>query len=78
MPQANTTPTAKPVVEQVKAPAPKKAVATVYPITEEEIVEVIQDLLNEWSEQNQGVAKIDISLGSFRTIVQTERTPVVD
>lgn len=59
------------------APAPvheTKKGERVGPITEEDIVNQINDLISEWSNQNQDVAKIDVQLGSYRTLLQTQRT----
>lgn len=82
MPPANTSPTTAAnttiVTSDSEVKTKKVAYDTVGPITEEDVVEGIRELITEWSAQNQGVAKIDVILGSFRTIVQTERTPVVD
>ena len=78
MPEA-TKPVTKPVepVKTVETPAVKtaKVADIVGPMDDAEVVAGINALLAEWSEQNQGVAKVDLQLGAFRTILQTARIP---
>lgn len=77
MPEANTTPAAVKPEVLLKTPA-KAAYEPTGPVTEETVVEAIRELIADWSEQNQGVAKIDVTLGSFRTLVQTQRIVLQD
>lgn len=78
MPEVTKTVT-KPVepVKTVETPAvkPAKVADIVGPMDDAEVVDGINALLAEWSEQNQGVAKVDLQLGAFRTILQTARIP---
>lgn len=81
MPEVTKTVT-KPVepvktVKTVETPAvkPAKVVETVGPMDDADAAEAIMAVLNEWAAQNQGVAKADLQLGAFRTILQTARMP---
>lgn len=78
MPEVTKTVT-KPVepVKTVETPAVKtaKVVDTVGPMDDTDAAEAIMAVLNEWAAQNQGVAKVDLQLGAFRTILQTARIP---
>ena len=81
MPEANkATPVLTKAVETTKTaetPAIKtaKAVDVVGPMDDAEAVDSINAILTEWSAQNQGVAKVDLQLGAFRTLLQTGRIP---
>jgi len=82
MPEANkvVAATVTKAIESVKpaaTPATKtvKVADIVGPMDDAEVVDGINALLAEWSEQNQGVAKVDLQLGAFRTILQTARIP---
>lgn len=78
MPEVTKTVT-KPVepVKTVETPAvkPAKVVDVVGPMDDADAVDAINAVLNEWAAQNQGVAKVDLQLGAFRTILQTTRIP---
>lgn len=78
MPEVTKTVT-KPVepVKTGETPAvkPAKVVDVVGPMDDADAAEAIMAVLNEWAAQNQGVAKVDLQLGAFRTILQTARIP---
>lgn len=77
MPEANkASPVLTKQIETIKpATKPAKTVDVVGPMDDAEAVDTINAILAEWSAQNQGVAKVDLQLGAFRTILQTARIP---
>jgi len=78
MPEVTKTVTkpAEPVkAAETPAVKPAKVVDTVGPMDDADAAEAINAVLNEWAAQNQGVAKVDLQLGAFRTILQTARIP---